>query len=103
MLLLCPKENIQLILNLEKMSISTKDKYRIRDYKKLCQRILILFVLLQAQTCRHFHSYTDLVERGTTSNQHIELTESRTLSRSFIVLTVAHQIKKQTYNAQYIF
>ena len=41
------------------------------------QRILILFVFFQAETCRHFQSYTDSVQRGTRSNQNtIELTET---------------------------
>ena len=59
------------------MSISVKDKYPRPDYKKLRQRILILFVFVQAETCRHFHSYTDLVQRGTTLNQHIEIELNR--------------------------
>ena len=72
-----------------------------RQIRSSSQRILILFVFFQAETCRHFQSYTDSAQRGTRSNQNtIELTE--TLSNfyksnlKFSILADFPQIKKQT-------
>ena len=50
------------------------------------QRILILFVFFQAETCRHFQSYNDSVQRGTerTPTHHTDKKIDRRTTKSIL-------------------